>query len=201
VIAAGRERLTKLASKSGQKGRIPLGNQKGEIMEGRNWRQEMNELIEAEPIEGKSASLIADQLLVRLQNRDPDLLAGWLMLNAHSILTQHISKTLANKRQTARRVGKVGRFATATERYERGDRSALDDVYVTTENQIRRRLGALTAVDCKYIADSYTKRGNALLFESVVFAALARKIPDGLTLEEALTEEEYIELRHALESA
>jgi hypothetical protein len=56
-------------------------------------------------------------------------------------------------------------------------------------------------VDCKYIADSYSKRGNALLFEAAVFGALARKIPDGVTLEEALTEDEYIELRHALESA
>lgn len=170
-------------------------------MEGRNWRQEMNELIEAEPIEGKSASLIADQLVTRLQARDPDLLVGWLTMGAHSILTQHISKLLANRRQTARREGKAGRFLAATERYERGDRSALDDVYVTTENQIRRRLGALTAVDCKYIADSYSKRGNALLLEAAVFAALARKIPDGMTLEEALTEGEYIELRHALESA
>lgn len=161
----------------------------------RNYIAEMRVLcVEAiadteQPNEATAADVVA-----KLLANDPDLLTGWLLAKAQSVVSTYLRQIDASGRSHTRAVAAGAAFADAVTRYEAGDPgafSAFEVRYVVSDEGARRRVADMRGSDHTFVAAAYAASAKRdKLFESV-HRAVAKKV-GARTTSEVFTEAEYV---------
>jgi hypothetical protein len=159
---------------------------------------EMEALLQQELEEapdGWVAATLATRLAARLREEDPDLLRGWLDMQAENLIRDNLvrrsnaQRTRARKRSTAIAFRESATLATRT-----GDYSELigmfSAVHTVSNNNVRRAARDMTGNDHRYVAARYRSTANEYLMLAAFHNAVARKVGDMRT-SEVFTEEEY----------
>jgi len=165
----------------------------------RDYAAEMATYIETRTPEGDYVtSKVAKQIAEQVRRDDADLLTGWLMLNATSLIAKQISHSRLVTRARSRKSLKQSRFADAANAFESGNpeplQEYLDKLRYTTPGNVSKPLGNLTGADCRFIASTFHDTSSTMHFEAVFMDALARKVPSG-TVRDHLTDAQVSELR------
>jgi hypothetical protein len=159
----------------------------------RDYVGEMDALI-AQAIPGDNqgtfiSAIIARDIILRLREQDPDLLDGWLRAYAEHSLTWRITQQARSARARARNRAPAVEFDTAAQ----GGRITLDAWLVVSDQQARRRVADMTAIDHRYVAHRHTRRGNAALALAAFHEAVAVQLGDRRT-GDVYSEEAYAEM-------
>lgn len=159
----------------------------------RDFLGEMRAVLDSEAT-GDPAPLVAERVVAKLRAVDPDLLAGWLDVQAVAIVRDAIGYIGRSTRTRNRAVGARSVFA---EDAERGDVTRwLSTPYVLADGR-RPTLAEMTADDLRFVASEYDARAKANRFEAVFMRALAKKVGAG-TVADHFTEEQIVALRAGL---
>lgn len=142
----------------------------------RNYIGDMRDLIDQATSNGPYvAAVVAERIVEQLRDDDPELLDGFLDLQAVQIVRDMIIHRDASKRAYARVMGSRSVFAGHLEQYEQGDAHALDGwlrTPFTCEGGLRKKLADLTAADLEYVASTYEARAQ----ENALMAAFLRAL-------------------------
>ena len=134
---------------------------------------------------------IAAEIVAKLRQHEPDVLAAWLDAQAEHFIWQAISDRDRSKRSRAMHRGKSVAFREAREQHESGDRTALrvflDAPYVI-EDGSRRPLSELRRDDLLYVASGYEQRKRENGMWEAFHRALAKKVGRG-TVADHFTED------------
>lgn len=168
-------------------------------MTGRDYLSEMSAAIaEIMGTGDVIAPLIAEKVHAHLLATDPDLLTGWLKVNALRFLTDTIGDQDRHERARMRASSKARAFATAA---DSGDVSTLSIFttmrYVIDDQYTRRPVGMMTRTDHLFVAQNYRSEARTARLLASFHEAIASKIGD-LTTAEALSEEEYLRLYRSI---
>jgi hypothetical protein len=145
-----------------------------------------------------AAPVVAAKIVTELRRKRPDLLAGWLDANAEQFITSHISTQDRIARQHRASDAPRSAFRAAADKFEAGDSTAFDLRFVINANNLRRRVGDMSKSDHLYVAGEHDKRSASALFEAAFHRAIAKRIPNGKTTSDVLTEDEYLRLRDSI---
>lgn len=170
----------------------------------RDYAAEMRALLDEEATKtGDPAPVIAERIVKRLREKDPELLRGWLDANAQGFIREAINHADRSTRGRLRKTGSRSVFAEDAERFEAGDPDAMGrwlDARYKVAGGVRKRLEDMTADDLNYAADEYEQAENENRFEKAFLRALAKKVGRGGTVGGRLSEEQIRSIRDALGS-
>lgn len=160
----------------------------------RNYVLEMRRIIDDETATGEpySSTTVARHIANKLRTEDPDLLTGWLDMQAHNVLRDTINRRDASIRTHARRTASRVAFGDATKRFNDGDSEALGGflaIVHTTADGMRRRLSDMTAKELLYVASTYNKRAEENAMQAAFLEALAKRLEDGQTVADVYDDE------------
>jgi len=166
---------------------------------------EMNALIlnEIDVQEGGwIAATVANRMVERLRAEDPDLLKGWLDLQAENLIRAELTRVVNSRRTRSRSRSAAVAFNNAAREAERtGDYSALTGMFtamhVVSNDNLRRQAKDMTGRDHLYVARRYHGSANEFLTLSAFHEAVARQVGDART-EEKYTSEEYERLYRSI---
>jgi hypothetical protein len=145
-------------------------------------------------------AVVAAKLAAELEERDPDLLEGWLRAMAAPLLTSQITLRERARRTVARHRAQARGFREAAERAGAGDLESLSMFNVTfavDEEDTRVRVPDMTGSHHEFVASGYAVTGNAVLLEAEFHRAVAQKIGSRTTAE-VFTEEQYTKMYRSL---
>lgn len=170
----------------------------------RDFPQQMRMYVQA-VINGQSGQFthtgLAHEIVNWLREHDPELLRGWLDVQAADLLRQYIG-TMTRSERSHQRV-KAGRkaFGDAVDRHAAGDPTALTDFlsqpYLIDESNARLPLGKMNRNQLDFAANDYQRRADTNAFEAQFLRALGKKVGDG-TVEDFFTEEKICKMRNSL---
>jgi hypothetical protein len=147
----------------------------------RDWAAEIRALIEQFLAQENEyiAGIVAQKLVAKLRETDPDLLDGWLQAGAEDFMRKTIiardSAMRTHNRTTANKMA-LGKAITAAETGDTGPLTEfLDSIYVGAGGT-RKRLGNMTKDDLDYAADRYTIRAKQNQMAGAFLRALAAKV-------------------------
>lgn len=159
----------------------------------RDYAAEMRRLINGETAEGPYvAAQVAHHIVHKLREIDPDLLQGWLDLQAVEMVRTAIIKRDAATRAHARVTAKRHRFADAAKRFAEGDTEALGGFLNTVhvvEGGLRKRLSEMTGKELKFAADTYGKRAMENALHEAFLRKIAERVSDRQTVGQRFDEE------------
>lgn len=177
-------------------------------MRARDYAQEMDELV-AKAFAGHDpirAATVAKQLVNELEEKDPELLDGWLRLRAEDLLRRQIGLMQSSQRSHNRAVAGRKAFAEAREAFEQGNPEPmarhmdwLSTYFVVDNTFTRKKLGDCTGKDLSFVAKGYETRARTARFEAQFFEQLAQKVGDDL-VSDHYTEEQIVKFRESLAS-
>lgn len=146
-------------------------------------------------------SLAAAQLVAELRELHPEILQAWLDAHAEAIVRDAITARIRMVRARARAHAAAGAFARAAKRFEEtGDVSALSSFevrYVVDGSDTQRRVGEMTAADCRFVADRYELSGNRALMLAAFHRAVAHRIGNR-TVADVFSEDAYDRLYRSI---
>lgn len=149
----------------------------------RDYVAEMRAVIDAETAHGPYASpVVAEHIVEKLRAVDPDLLSGWLDVQAVSILRHAINLRDCSVRSRVRATAGRSVFARDVSAHEAGEATALAGwlaVVHVVEGGSRKRLAEMTADDLGFVADDYGRRAAENALAESFLRALARKVGTG----------------------
>ena len=147
--------------------------------------------------------------VAHLRDRDPGLLAGWLDTRAELLLTQEISYLRRTRRQLAH--GKATRdvfhqaataIDTANATGNPADAAAALNIFeqhlVVNGERLSRPIGKTTKADHEYVADQYEQSEKRSAIAKAFHRAVAKRIPNGGTLDQVMSPEDYLRLRASI---
>jgi hypothetical protein len=153
-----------------------------------------------------SAAVVAKRIVAQLEDADPDLLRGWLRLNAEDLLRRYIGIVQGSERSHNRAVSGRRAFAEAREAHEAGDSEPLQahttwlsSMFVVDDKYSRLPLGDCTATELRYVSSRYEQTARSASFEAVFFKMLAEKVGDQ-KVSDVYTEDEIAEFRSDIDS-
>lgn len=168
---------------------------------GRDFIAEMRAIIDAETASGPYVSpLVAEHIVEKLRANDPDLLDGWLHVQAVSFVRHAINLRDCSKRTHARTATRRGVFAKAVEEHEAGNSEPLVvwlNVPFPMEDGSRKPLADLTSADLKFVAAAYEHRANENAMTAAFMRKLAAKVGKG-TVGEKFTDEQLAAMWNSL---
>jgi hypothetical protein len=157
----------------------------------------------SEPV---SAMVVAKRIVAQLEDTDPDLLQGWLRLNAEDLLRRYAGLVQSSERSHNRAVSGRRAFADAREAHEAGDSEPLQkhttwlsSMFVVDDRYSRLALGDCTATELRYVSSRYEHTARSASFEAVFFGQLAEKVGDQ-KVSEVYTEDEIAAFRNTIDS-
>jgi hypothetical protein len=150
---------------------------------------------------------LAEELVKRLNRKQPELLRAWLLERAAKIMKVAIDDRIRSQRTKSRRQMKAGAFADAAERYANGDEEAFDQIvspfttlYVVgvdeTGKGIRRSVAEMTGPDHQHVSDTYQSSGKRDLMLAAFHRTVARQLGKKRTAD-VMDEQKY---QHLYES-
>jgi hypothetical protein len=138
---------------------------------------------------------LAQKILADLDATDPDLINGWARLTAAQNLTALLRSLDGRERRQARSVA----FGAAREEYEAtGDAGVFAAVMTVTEDNVRKRIGAMTRDDHLYVASRYVHTAKTARMEAAFHRAVAKRLAPGQTTSDVMDETTYLRLRESL---
>lgn len=130
-----------------------------------------------------TAAVVANRVVARLREEDPELLTKWLDMMAPEVIRKMVTEVSHVKRMEARRASANAPnpvFTSAVKRFEEGEEKALaawlDTVYVVNTNNSRKKLRDMDQDDLKYAVNDYTARAKANAMQAAFLRALAEKV-------------------------
>lgn len=149
-------------------------------MSERDYVAEMRAVMDAETGDGPYvAAVAAEHIVDKLRATDPDLLSGWLDVQAVPLINAAIRDRDRSVRAHARTAATRSVFRSAAEAAESGDTEALGQflrtVYVV-EDGSRVRLAEMRKPDLVFAADDYRERAQSNLLQEAFLRALAKKV-------------------------
>lgn len=148
------------------------------------------------------AGLIAQKVVGRLREQDPELLNKFLDLQAVPIITRMVGDISRATKTHARHNSNREQFARALERHEAGQTRALsswlDTVYVVTTDEQRKRLRDMDKQDLEYAINDYTDRARVNAAQAAFLKALAKKI-GAKTVGQVYTDQELSRMWNSLQ--
>lgn len=171
----------------------------------RNFAVEMGELIVKEtdtsPYE---PAAVAHRIVEKLQAEDPELLQGYLLSQAPSILREAINRRNASVRMMARAAASGARMKEIANAINDGEVFTLPEIKERWLNASFRladgaqhRLKTMRRDDLTFVASEYEDRVAQNAMEATFFRTLADKIGDGV-VGDVFTEEQLVALRQGL---
>lgn len=165
---------------------------------GRNYAADMDKAIaDAIPEGDYAAGVVAQDLVNRLREEDPDLLFGFVMMHATKTVTDLIARRSNATRQLLRINAPRARFRKAAETFEQtGDATELSVFkveFVVDDQDTRRRVGDLTAQDCNYVASCYEATAKRAAMEAAFHRAIGKKVGLG-RVRDVMDEDTYLRL-------
>lgn len=171
----------------------------------RDYIAEMNNIVQLAIATKKTytSSSLATEIIRKLRRSDPELLRGWLELQAEEILREHISRQGRSQRAHNRRVSGRAEFGKAVGKYAETANSEvltswLDCSYTVDENNTKMTLADMTATELDYAAGFHQKLADTNAFEAKFLAALARKVGTS-KVGSLYTEQQLVEMRSGLQ--
>lgn len=161
----------------------------------RDWIAEMDEAMEeaiGSAPDTSTPMLVATDLVATLRAEDSDLLEGYLLARAPSLLREEISARWRSDRARARRNLGRSQFSEAAKAFENGDAAAMA-IFATRfciGERAWKPLGEMTGPDHLFVAESYFHNAKKAAFEGAFHKAIAKKLGDQTTAE-VFTEEQY----------
>lgn len=153
-----------------------------------------------------SAIAVAKRIVAQLDATDPDLLLGWLRLNAEDLLRRYVGLVQGSERAHNRAVSGRRAFAEAQESHEAGDSKPLQrhttwlsSMFVVDDKYSRLPLGDCTATELRYVSSRYEQTAKSASFEAVFFGQLAEKVGDQ-KVSDVYTEDEIAAFRNTIDS-
>ncbi len=147
---------------------------------GRDYAAQMRAIIDAETSDGPYLPRrVADDIVLKLRHTDPDLLDGWLQLQASTLLFHAIDSRDRSRRGHARRAAARGVFSAAATAHRTDDDEGLRrflDMPLTIHSGHHKRLADLTGAELRYVADTYATRANDNLMMAAFLRVLAKKV-------------------------
>lgn len=171
----------------------------------RDYNKEMNTIVLdiLSEVEGDFvSSILAWDLVTKLEETDPDLLNGWLHLHAKSFVAGVLNSHIRSWRAKARSQARVSAFSKAAKRFsETGDLSELGGWmnlrYVVDDQSTQRRLGEMRREDLLFVASRYGNTARTLLLEEAFHRAIASRV-GSKTVEEVFTDDQISEMYRGL---
>jgi hypothetical protein len=150
---------------------------------------EMNVLVQnaiEEQEGGWVAATLANKLVEQLRASDPDLLRGWLDLQAENLIRAELTRVTNSQRSRSRsRAAAVAFNAAAREAERTGDYSQLTGLFTVTHvvsnDNMRRQAKDMTGRDHLFVARRYHGSANEFLTLSAFHEAVAREVGDRKT--------------------
>ena len=163
----------------------------------RNYVQEMDRLL-ARLINDRDSFVlreIANEALTWCQENDPELLEGWLALQAEDMLWHMLTKRQAGERAKATRVNNHAVFQGALESAEQGgDKRAaksylsmLDARYACNPQHEHKKYGLMTREEVNYVANTYARLENRSKLRRMFHEAVAAGLGEGETVGDKFT--------------
>lgn len=146
--------------------------------------------------DGEPPPIMAEKIVRQLYEKDPQLLLGWLELNAVSVMRDVITSIDRSQRGYQRRVAGRAVFAETATNPE-GASKWLALYYTVDERSTRLPLRLMRSEHLQYVADGYTADGTTALMEAAFFRAVADRIGED-TVEQHFTEEAILRLRRSI---
>lgn len=150
----------------------------------RDYAGEMRAMIDELTSQGPYIpAIVAGDIVEKLRQTDPELLTGWLYLQAISIVRRAINDRDHSARMHARSLASQKRFALAVQEFEDNNSSValtkfLDTVYRVDDKGTRKRLAEMTADDLLYAANDYQDRAK----QNAMQEAFLRALLDNFTI-------------------
>jgi hypothetical protein len=161
----------------------------------------------ATPSDGPmSAMIVAKRVVAELEAKDPDLLRGWLKLNAEDILRRYVGLVQGSERSHNRAISGRRAFAEARDAHETGDSEPLrahttwlQTMFTVDDKYSRLALGDCTATELRYVSGRYEQTARSASFEAVFFGQLAEKVGDK-KVSQVYSEKEIAAFRSTIDS-
>lgn len=147
------------------------------------------------------AALVAKDIITELEERDPDLLRGWIDWRIQNTVTDYVQKMSVATRASSRFHDPRRLFREAADEFaETRDARVLktfEAEYVVDDTNMRRRVRDLTPDDCRYISDSYRRSAHTATLEAAFFRALRKRLMESgrATVSDLFTPDEYDRMR------
>jgi hypothetical protein len=122
---------------------------------------------------------LATEIVEKLRATDPELLEGWLAEQAEHFIWQAINDRDRAVRAHLRHTHMRGVFADAAQKFEQGDKKALEDFLgmpFTIADGSRHRLEELKRDDLLYVGDRYEQRERQNGMMKIFMRELAKKV-------------------------
>lgn len=152
----------------------------------RDYVAEMRDLINkataAEP-DGYIPGVVAAGIVFELRENDPELLHGWLDMQAEQFVREAIGARDRSIRSRMRSTSGRREFGEAKDRFDDGDSAALDGYLhlpITVAANVHKPLGILTHEELIVARNEYQKRANTNLFYVRVLDAVAERVTIGV---------------------
>lgn len=162
---------------------------------GRNYAADMRTLVDEYTTGGEpyNAATLATKITDHLRHTDPDLLSGWLDLQAESMLRTTIARIDASSRGHARTTSARTAFAQAVSAHaatgaEEVFAQWLDTRFTIGEAALRKPLRTMTRGDCQIVASSYEDRARRNNMQAAFLRAIAKKLTGDKTVGEVFNE-------------
>lgn len=132
--------------------------------------------------EGYTPAILAQRIVNRLRDENPELLRRWLSYNAVAFVREALNdRARSLKRSNRQKSSKRSVFREAMEKYEasRNQPGAstrfLDEVY-RTEDGTNKPLRSLRRKDLRYAAGEYRRQAKEVTMRRMFLEALAEKL-------------------------
>lgn len=148
------------------------------------------------------AGVVAQKVVNRLRQEDPELLTKYLDQHAVTIITQMVGSISRAQRTYARANSGKQVFSKALARQEAGEPRALsawlDTMYVVTTDDQRKRLRDMDRQDLEYAITDYTNRARSNALQAAFLRALVKKI-GARTVGEVYSDEELSRMWNSIQ--
>lgn len=146
-------------------------------MSTRNYVAELRAIIDAETDHGPYVSRqVAEKIVAKLRETDPELLAGWLDEQAEHFIWQMINDRDRSTRAQSKERAKRFTFAQAAADGDTTTLTTFLDMPFPIETGERKRLADLDAADLRYVATEYDNRARDNALTAAFLRALAKKV-------------------------
>jgi|RhiMethySRZTD1v2_1073278.scaffolds.fasta_scaffold16192_7 hypothetical protein len=168
----------------------------------RNYSREIRDQIDDALAEEDDfvAGVVAQKIVAKLRETDPELLHGWLDEGAEGFIREAISAQNRSARTYARMTARRSVFAEGVKDAETGDTRVLStfmDTYYVVEGGSRKRLANMNRDDLTFAADRYEDTERRARMAGAFLKALANKVGDGV-VRDSFTEEQLGNLWRSL---
>jgi uncharacterized membrane protein YccC len=165
----------------------------------RDHNTEMNALMSRvlESSDDIVVAVEASKLVAHLAETDPELLRGWLAVNAEQFVADTLGSRLRSKRGYVRRTSTARAFAVAA---RSGDLAALHPFrtrHIVDDRYTQRAVGKMDGNDHLFVAQSYDLSAQTSQMLAAFHRAVARRVGDRKT-EEVMDEDTYLRMYESI---